>query len=106
VWLFRLLFWWFSRQQRLCEALLKTSVRRSDEAQLKSLEAEGFDVPSARALLATLDAEDAPTALAPPSSPPVAPPPALPTPPPVKRPPGRPRKAAAPGASFPNGSQR
>lgn len=102
---FRLLLLWFSRQQRLWEALLKASLRRNDEAQLNALEAEGFDVSTARALLATLDAEDAPKALAPPPAPPVTPPPALPTPT-AKRPPGRPRKSATPGAPFQNGSPR
>ena len=105
MWLFHLVFWWFGRELRLCEALLKASVRRKDEAQLKTLEAEGFDVSTARQVLAALDAEDAPKALDPPPPPPVAPPPALPTPT-AKRPPGRPRKAAAPGAPFQNGPPR
>jgi hypothetical protein len=99
---FRLLLLWFSRQQRLCDALLKAWIRRNDEAQLKALEAEGFDVSTARALLASLDAEDAPKPSAPPTTPPLIPPPALPTPT-AKRPPGRPKKSAAPGEPFRDG---
>ncbi len=102
MWLTRLVLWCFGRELAVLEALFKASRRRDEQRYLEQLEADGIDVSAARALLARLDAEDAPTALAPPPSAPVAQPPALPTPT-AKRPPGRPRKGAVPGAPFPNG---
>jgi hypothetical protein len=102
VWFFRLVILWFSREQRLCDALVRTWLRRNDEAQLKSLEAEGFDVSDARALLAALEAEDAPKPIASRTTQPLATPPALPAPS-TKRPPDQPKKTAGPGASFRSG---
>ncbi|MFO0808987.1 MAG: hypothetical protein U0746_10215 [Gemmataceae bacterium] len=102
MWFFRLFLWWISREQQLCEALVRASARRSDDAQLRALEAEGFDVSAAREVLAALDAEEAPMPLAPESEPQIAPT-QTEQPVPAKRPPGRPKKLAAPGVPFPNG---
>jgi hypothetical protein len=105
VWLTRLVLWCFGREIAVLEALFKASRRRDEQRYLEELEADGVDVSAARTLLAALDAEDAPKPIAPPIAPAVAPPPALPSPT-AKRRPGRPRKAAAPGAPFQNGSPR
>ncbi len=101
MWLFRVVLWWFGREQRLCEALIKASIRRNEQTQLQALESEGIDVTAARELLAALDADEAPKAISPPPPPAVTQTPALPSPA-TKRPPGRP-KSVAPGEPFRNG---
>ena len=99
MWLTRLVLWCFGRELAVLEALFKASRRRDEQRYLEQLEADGVDVSAARALLAALDAEDAPKPIAPPTTPPVAPPPALPAPS-TKRPPDQPKKPAGPGAQF------
>jgi hypothetical protein len=97
------LFHWFigcvRRELAVYAALLEASLRREDQRLLEKLESGGIDVSAARALLAALDAEDAPKPIALPTNKPVTPPPALPAPS-TKRAPDQPKKPAGPGAPF------
>jgi hypothetical protein len=97
-----LVLWCFGRELAMLEALSKASRRSDEQRYLAELEADGVDVSAARALLAALDAEDAPKAIAPPTTQSVTPAPALRAPE-VKQPSGRPGKAAVPGARFRDG---